>query len=98
MWITLISNWPIHYFPQPLLGGRGGASIRREARSGRRCEPNGRGSRPRRWDRQTRQNTTIRERLFPTIRVTDAAHPLFGQRLVVSTAGASRRIGWIGVV
>ncbi len=48
--------------------------------------------------RRTRQNTTVRERLLPGIRVIDAAHPLFGQRLVVSAAGASRRIGWIGVV
>jgi hypothetical protein len=48
--------------------------------------------------RRTRRNTTVRERLLPGIRVIDAAHPLFGQRLVVSAAGASRRIGWIGVV
>ena len=48
--------------------------------------------------RRTRLNTTISERLAPRIRVIDAAHPLFGQRLATSAGGASRRIGWIRVV
>ena len=52
----------------------------------------------RRQDRRTRRDATVAERLLPGIRVIDAAHPLFGQRLEVSASGPSRRIGWIRVV
>jgi hypothetical protein len=50
------------------------------------------------WDRRTRRNASIAERLLPKIRVIDAAHPLFGQPLEVSPSGLIRRIGWIRVV
>jgi hypothetical protein len=32
------------------------------------------------------------------VQVIDAAHPLYGQQLEVGASGASRRIGWVGVV
>jgi hypothetical protein len=48
--------------------------------------------------RRTRRDATVAERLLSRIRVTDAAHPLFGQPLEVSASGPSRRIGWIRVV
>src|SRR5438105_7203797 len=48
--------------------------------------------------RRTRRDATIAERLLHRIRVIDAAHPLFGQRLEVSPSGLIRRIGWIRVV
>jgi hypothetical protein len=75
-----------------------GATTGLSARCGARGEQCGRGSRHRGWDRRTRPNTTISEQLVPRIRVIDAAHPLFGQRLAIGADGASRRIGWIRVV
>ena len=50
------------------------------------------------WDRRTRRDAAIAERLLPRIRVIDAVHPLFGQPLEVSPSGLIRRIGWIRVV
>ena len=50
------------------------------------------------WRRRTRRKATVSERLPPIVQVIDAAHPLYGQRLAVSASGASRRIGWVGVV
>src|ERR1700738_1265933 len=76
----------------------GGASSRPAARCGRHCGQAGRGLQLPRWDRRTRRDATIAERLLPRIRVIDAVHPLFGQPLEVSPSGLMRRIGWIRVV
>ena len=74
------------------------AGCRRRDRCGGRCARGGRGWRRHRSGRRTRQNTTISERPVPRVRVTDGAHPLFGQWVAVSAIEASRRIGWIRVV
>ena len=75
-----------------------GVGCRRRDRCDGRCGQDGRGWHRHRSDRRTRRNALVAERLLSGIRVIDAAHPLFGQRLEVSASGPSRRIGWIRVV
>lgn len=77
---------------------RRGAWISRGARGGRHCEKDGPRWRPRKWDPRSSQSAPIPSRLVARVSVIDPHHPLFGQRLDLSSHASGRRPGWVSLV